>query len=153
MKINTLLKYAALIGVSYGFLSGCSTTTETPPEAKVAEPATTPVKEAAPQVEATPVSAPAPTAAMKKYQVERGDSLWAISAKAEIYDNPYQWPLIYKANSDKIRDADLIYPGQQFDIDSNPTAAETNAAIRHARTRGSWSLGVVEASDRKYLGK
>jgi len=91
-------------------------------------------------------------AANIQYTVIKGDSLWSISGKAEIYNNPYQWPLIYKANSDKIKDADLIYPGQDFSIDRNPSAAEVDAAVNHAKTRGAWSLGEVEESDRHYLG-
>lgn len=91
-------------------------------------------------------------AATIQYEVVRGDSLWAISGKPETYNNPYQWPLIYKANRDKIRDADLIYPGQVFSVDRNPSAAEVAAAVEHAKTRGAWSIGVVEQSDRDYLG-
>ncbi len=90
-------------------------------------------------------------ASMLTYEVVRGDSLWAISGKSDIYADPYQWPLIYKANSGKIEDADLIYPGQQFDIDRNPSSAAVDAAVEHARTRGAWSLGVVEESDKRYL--
>ncbi len=60
-----------------------------------------------------------------QYEVVRGDSLWSISGKSDVYDNPYQWPLIYKANRDKIKDADLIYPGQSFAVNRNPTASET----------------------------
>ncbi|MEJ2406503.1 MAG: LysM peptidoglycan-binding domain-containing protein [Candidatus Thiodiazotropha sp.] len=56
------------------------------------------------------------TASMDTYTVMAGDSLWAISGKSEVYGNPYQWPLIYKANRGKIKDADLIYPGQEFSI-------------------------------------
>lgn len=87
------------------------------------------------------------------YQVVRGDSLWRISGKEEIYGNPYQWPLIYKANRDKIRDADLIYPGQVFTIDRAASSADIAAAVKHAKTRGAWSLGVVEESDKAYLAK
>jgi len=87
-----------------------------------------------------------------QYQVVRGDSLWSIAGKQEIYDNPYQWPLIYKSNRAQIKDADLIYPGQDFSINRNPTAAESEMAINHAKTRGAWSIGVVEESDRNYLG-
>ena len=87
-----------------------------------------------------------------QYEVVRGDSLWAISGKEETYNNPYQWPLIYKANRDKIKDADLIYPGQTFSVNRNPSAAEVDAAVDHARNRGAWSIGVVEESDRRYLG-
>jgi len=53
----------------------------------------------------------------QKYEVMRGDNLWDISGKPSVYDNPYQWPLIYKSNSDQITDADLIHPGQMLDID------------------------------------
>ena len=91
--------------------------------------------------------------AMDMYTVIPGDSLWAISGKGEVYANPYQWPLIYKANRSKIKDADLIYPGQQFDIDRSASSMDINAAIEHARTRGAWSLGVVEDSDMAYLAR
>lgn len=86
------------------------------------------------------------------YTVVAGDNLWDISAKDEIYANPYQWPLIYKANSDQIKDADLIFPGQVFSI---PTASadEIDAAVQHAKTRGAWSIGEVEASDQDYLAR
>lgn len=97
--------------------------------------------------------APAPTPSMDSYTVVRGDNLWNISARGDIYGNPYQWPLIYKANRSKIKDADLIYPGQQLDIERNASAADVDAAINHARTRGAWSLGVVEDSDMNYLAR
>lgn len=87
-----------------------------------------------------------------EYQVVRGDSLWSIAGKSDTYANPYKWPLIYKANRAKIKDADLIYPGQDFSISRNPSAAEAEMAINHAKTRGAWSIGVVEESDRNYLG-
>ena len=90
---------------------------------------------------------------MDRYMVERGDNLWDISGKSEIYGNPYQWPLIYKANRDKIQDADLIYPGQEFAIDRDFSMGERDAAVEHAKTRGAWSLGVVEESDRAYLAR
>jgi nucleoid-associated protein YgaU len=91
-------------------------------------------------------------AASMQYEVVRGDSLWAISAKPETYNNPYQWPLIFKANRDQIKDADLIYPGQTFEVDRNPSASDIEAAVDHARNRGAWAIGVVEDSDRRYLG-
>jgi nucleoid-associated protein YgaU len=87
------------------------------------------------------------------YEVMRGDSLWRISGKSEVYGNPYQWPLLYKANRDKIKDADLIYPGQVFAIDRAASSADVDAAVNHAKTRGAWSLGVVEESDKAYLAR
>lgn len=87
------------------------------------------------------------------YTVVGGDSLWGIAGKDSIYSNSYQWPLIYKANRSKIKDADLIYPGQNFDIDRGASAAEIDAAINHAKTRGAWSVGDVEQSDLDYLNR
>ncbi len=135
MKITTNLKNVLLISTAAIFVgcSGAAQQEETPEEVKAA-----------------PTAAPV-AASESNYQVERGDSLWGISGKAEIYANPYQWPLIYKKNSDKINDADLIYPGQVFAIENNPSSSEVSAAIQHAKTRGSWSIGVVESSDKAYL--
>jgi len=87
------------------------------------------------------------------YTVERGDHLWGISGKDSVYGDPYQWPLIYRANSDKIKDADLIYPGQELDVDASPSSSDVSAAVNHAKTRGAWSLGAVESSDQAYLGQ
>jgi nucleoid-associated protein YgaU len=87
------------------------------------------------------------------YSVVAGDTLWGISSKSAIYGNPYQWPLIYKANRGQIQDADLIFPGQNLTIMRGSSAAAVDAAVNHARTRGAWSLGVVEASDEAYLAR
>ena len=90
---------------------------------------------------------------VSSYSVVRGDNLWNISGKDEVYADPYQWPLIYKTNRDKIKDADLITPGQVLDIDQNASASEIDAAVNHAKTRGAWSVGDTEQSDRDYLAK
>ena len=46
--------------------------------------------------------------------VVRGDSLWNI-ARAR-YGTGFRHTLIYGANKDQIRDPDLIYPGQVFNL-------------------------------------
>jgi hypothetical protein len=84
------------------------------------------------------------------YTVLAGDSLWGISAQEEIYGNPYWWPLIFKKNLDQIRDPDLIYAGQELDIDAHPTIANVNAAVNHAHKRGSWVLGETEERDETF---
>ncbi len=86
------------------------------------------------------------------YLVVSGDSLWTISGQDTIYGDPYMWPLIYKANSGQIKDADLIYPGQYFYI-PKAKGAERGAAIQHARNRGAWTLGETEAADLDYLAQ
>lgn len=92
-------------------------------------------------------------AGVTSYSVVGGDNLWSISGKENVYGNSYQWPLIYKTNRDKIKDADLIYPGQVFDIDQNASASQIDAAVNHAKTRGAWSVGDVEESDLDYLAR
>ena len=89
---------------------------------------------------------------MGGYLVVSGDSLWTISGQDTIYGDPYMWPLIYKANSGQIKDADLIFPGQYFYI-PKAKGPERAAAIQHAKTRGAWTLGVTEASDLDYLAQ
>jgi nucleoid-associated protein YgaU len=50
------------------------------------------------------------------YTVVKGDHLWGIAKKKEHYGNPFAWPVIYKANRDKIKNPDLIFPKQVFKI-------------------------------------
>ena len=51
-----------------------------------------------------------------QYVVIKGDYLWKISKKDEIYGDPYQWIRIYCVNKDQIKDPDLIHPDQVFNI-------------------------------------
>ena len=50
------------------------------------------------------------------YKVMRGDNLWNISKKEQIYDDPYMWPRIYRENKGEIKDPDLIYPNQVLGV-------------------------------------
>ncbi|MDH5370686.1 MAG: LysM peptidoglycan-binding domain-containing protein [Gammaproteobacteria bacterium] len=140
MKFNKMLKLLGLLG-AFTLAVGCAG-----PAEKAEEPAP-----AAPEPEKTVEPEPTPEPTSTSYEVNKGDHLWGISGSS--YGNPYKWPLIYKANSDKIKDADLIYPGQVLDVDSNPSDADSAAAINHAKTRGSWSIGVTEESDKAYLAQ
>ena len=74
--------------------------------------------------------------------VIKGETLWWIAEYKQIYDDPFQWPVIYRANRDKIRDPDLIYPDQNFVIPREPdlTNEMRQEAIKFAKSRGAWSL-------------
>ncbi|MBN1498916.1 MAG: DUF4398 domain-containing protein [Spirochaetes bacterium] len=53
-----------------------------------------------------------------KYNPKDRDCLWKIAAR--VYKRADLWPLIYAANRDKIKDPDLIFPGQKFTIPPVP---------------------------------
>jgi nucleoid-associated protein YgaU len=66
---------------------------------------------------------------------EDRDCLWNIAKKPEIYNDPFAWPKIWRANTDQIRNPDLIYPGQQLTIPkSEVTEADKDlTGYRHRR--------------------
>ncbi len=85
------------------------------------------------------------------YEVSRGESLWNIASRPEVYGDAKQWPRLLCANRKQIRDADLIYPGQVLDVAQIASAEERAAAARHAGTRGPWEIGYTEDADLEYL--
>lgn len=58
-----------------------------------------------------------------KVIVQPGNSLWRIARRA--YGTGTQYTIIYEANESQIRDPDLIYPGQIFEV---PEEGENNAS-------------------------
>ena len=77
-----------------------------------------------------------------EHVVIKGEALWWIAEYKQIYDDPFQWPVIYKANRSQIKDPDLIFPDQRFVIPREPdlTNEMRAEAIKFAKTRGAWSL-------------
>ena len=51
-----------------------------------------------------------PRKRIRQYSVLRGDSLWKIAKKDDIYGDAYLWPRIYVENRAKIKNPDMIYP-------------------------------------------
>lgn len=80
-----------------------------------------------------------------RYAVRPGDTLWGISEKSEVYGDPFEWPLLFKANRGQIQDPDLIYPKQDLRIQKDATpkekqdardqASKTPAYVPHAKPR------------------
>ena len=68
----------------------------------------------------------------KTYKVKKGDTLWGIASKDYIYGDPWQWPLIYRANRDKIRNPHLIFPKQELKIPRDITCKDIIEARREA---------------------
>lgn len=60
------------------------------------------------------MEAPAPAAEVEYYSIVSGDSLSKIAMK--YYGNAMDYPKLFEANREVIKDADLIYPGQKIRI-------------------------------------
>lgn len=71
----------------------------------------------------------------REWTVVKGECLWKIAGYEKIYSDPFQWPLIYKANQAQIKDPDLIYPGQVFAIPRDVSDDEIQQAIKDAKNR------------------
>lgn len=72
--------------------------------------------QAKPKASRSTNTSPAPKKKAKTHTVKRGDTLWAISKR---YYGKANWTLVNKivnANKGKIKNANLIYPGQVFTI-------------------------------------
>ena len=83
-----------------------------------------------PNQPATAAPTPVPS---DSYTVRKGDTLWSISGMSKIYGDPYEWPLLFKANRDTIQDPDLISTEQVLKVDKSASDSEKS----HARDLGS----------------
>lgn len=105
--------------------------------------------------EAAAATAPAEAAMMAKapetYIVKQDDNLWCIAGFDEVYGDSFDWPIIYSHNRAQIKDADLIYAGQVFNIPRDFAPREVANARAHARNRGAWSVGATEEVDTAFL--
>ncbi len=66
------------------------------------------------------------------HTVVKGECLWWIAEYQQIYNDPFMWPLIFKANRDQINNPDLIYPNQVFQIPRAYQLAEVKESRRTA---------------------
>lgn len=51
-----------------------------------------------------------------RHVVKPGESLWSISARADVYGEGTRWNRLYRGNKDRIQNPDRIYPGQEIQI-------------------------------------
>lgn len=80
----------------------------------------------------SPPDAPAQEAERqeRRYDVERGDTLWEIARR--LLDDPFQWQRIWEANRGRLSSPDLIRPGQRLVI---PEAGAAGAREEAAGAR------------------
>lgn len=66
------------------------------------------------EVRADEVTAPEQTVEVEYYEIKKGDSLWKIAKN--VYGDGNDYPKIFEANKEVIKDPDLIFPGQMIRI-------------------------------------
>ena len=66
------------------------------------------------QVRAEGINAPPAESEVEYYEIQSGDNLSAIAKK--FYGKGSEYPRIFEANREVIKDPDLIYPGQKIRI-------------------------------------
>lgn len=47
---------------------------------------------------------------------ESKDCLWNIAGQSDVYGDPFHWPKIWQANTDLIRNPDIIRPGWELNV-------------------------------------
>ena len=89
-----------------------------------------------------------------EYTVLKGDYLFVIAAKKEIYNNHHMWPIIWEANENgvisapsripkTIKNPHLIYPGQVLRIPQMSDNLKKSAIFDRARGWLDWKKGRV----------
>jgi len=63
---------------------------------------------------------------------ETRDCLWNIAGRQEIYADPFQWPKIWQANTDKIKNPDVIQPGWNLTVP--PPGPKTSQEMKAERS-------------------
>ena len=82
-----------------------------------------------------------PAPAHDTYNVVRGDFLWKIAGRQQVYGNSFKWPRIWSANRTVISNPDLIYPNQRLTI---PKQIERN---QHLVVRGEYLAKIAGYAD------
>ncbi len=84
-----------------------------------------------------------------EYTVLRGDYLFMIAAKKEVYNNKHMWPVIWEANENgvisgkprTIRNPHLIYPGQVLRIPQLSDGLKKSSIFERSKTWLDWKRG------------
>lgn len=85
------------------------------------------------------------------YIVKKGDSLWTIAGRADVYGNPFLWPLIFRDNANAIKNADDLYPKQALTIAKYPLRTDARAAAAYSMHRGKVRHSLVNKNDRLWV--
>ena len=84
-----------------------------------------------------------------QYTVMKGDYLFVIAARKEVYNNHHMWPILWEANENGVLDAprriprtiknpNLIYPGQVLRVPQLTDVLMKSAAFERAKSWLDW---------------
>jgi LysM repeat protein len=88
---------------------------------------------------------------LTRYTVAEGDNLSRIAEQNAVYGDGYLWPLIFKANTDKLSDPEKLKPGMVLVIPRNLSQPEIDAASSYAKKRPGVPSDRVKELDLEYL--
>jgi nucleoid-associated protein YgaU len=78
---------------------------------------------------------------------ENRDCLWNIAGRTEIYGDPFQWPKIWQANTDQIKNPDVIQPGWVLQVPpAGPKSDDETKAERMYWRKKRAAAAAAEAS-------
>jgi len=130
-KLVKVMPWIAVLA-ALAILSGCAAVCGVEKKAAPTPPPPPPKKWVSKPAPVTDKPAP-PPALPTTYTVEKCDDLWSISAKPQIYNDPWLWPLLVDANKDKITNPNKLKEGTVLKIARDVTDAQKAAARAKAK--------------------
>ncbi len=121
------------VTLTFVFFSGCATVKKTDGTAAAPAPTPTSTKKETRKAVATKNQTASSSDVLT---IEAGQTLWDISRSAQTYEKSCQWPVLYKANKEKIQDPDLIYPGQVLRVPRSVSPTDGANACKAAAKYG-----------------
>lgn len=83
----------------------------------------------------------------KRHKVKKGESLWTIAKRDDIYANPWLWPLIWQANRSTLKNPGSIRAGQVLKIRANPSVDEVLKAVKFAHDHSGTRIKIGEIKE------
>lgn len=71
---------------------------------------------------------------LRQVKVRKDDTLWQIAARRDVYGSGWLYPIIYKANREKIADPNALRPGLLLTVPRDLPDAELEIAKEEAMT-------------------
>ncbi|MBI2371464.1 MAG: LysM peptidoglycan-binding domain-containing protein [Deltaproteobacteria bacterium] len=88
--------------------------------------------ETAARTPAGPAGARAAREPVAEYVVQEGDTLWGIAGNPAVYNDPFLWPLLHRANQGEIENPDLIPVGLKLKVSRQASPEEVREARKAA---------------------